>query len=172
MAVAAIHQPWAWDVSTLATVVMIENWLFVNSCQSCPNSYGVFLTQSATGWGLLLWWTLYIFPSAQGIYNSVQVITTAPGIDMFILCRHSRNNNQQMGDIYPLTAIQEPVNIVPIFGEQMDQCTDYNNSLDIPTKYLWRQRNFPLYTDISIDKYVSFSFFLCIYRCPLSNTIC
>ena len=71
----------------------------------------------------------------KAINDDVEVMTTAPGIDMFILHQHFSSNNECIGDIYPLTAIQEPVDLVPIFGRWIDQGIDCNNFLDVPTSF-------------------------------------
>ena len=114
---------------------MIEDQLFVTAVrvvQICM----VFSSPSLPQDEVFFYGEHFIFSPQHKVYdNGVQVITTAPGINMFILHRHFRNNNQWMGDIYPLTAIREPVDIVPIFGEWMDQHIDCNNSLEIPTSF-------------------------------------
>ena len=122
------------DMSTLATVVMIENQLFVTAIR-VTQIHMVFSSPNLPQDEVFLDGEHFIFPPQHKVYNSsVQVITTAAGINMFILHRHFRNNHQCMGDIYPPTAIQDPVNITPIFGEQMDQHIECNNLLDILTR--------------------------------------
>ena len=74
-------------------------------------------------------------PQHKAYNNDVEVVTTALGINMFILHWHFRSNGQCMGNIYPLSSIQEPVELIPIFGQQMDQNISYNNSLDLPTSF-------------------------------------
>lgn len=34
-----------------------------------------------------------------------------PGIDMFVLEHHNRNNGTRMGDVFPLTAVRELVEL-------------------------------------------------------------
>ena len=122
-------------MSVLATVVMIENRSFVTAIRVVQIRM-VFSLPSLPQDEVFFYGKHFIFFPQHKVYdNGVQVITTALGIDMFILHRHFRNNNQQMGDIYPLTAIWEPVDIVPIFGEWMDQHINCNNLLEIPTSF-------------------------------------
>lgn len=76
------------------------------------------------------------FSTNHKIYEGdTAVVTTAPGIDMFILHRHLRTGNAHMGDIYPITAIREVVDLAPVFGKQMDKRMDCNSSFNIPTSF-------------------------------------
>lgn len=75
-------------------------------------------------------------PRHKTYENNAEVVTTAPGIDMFLLHRHFRAGNvKHMGDIYPITSIREIVDLAPVFGRQMDKHMDCNNSFNVPTSF-------------------------------------
>jgi len=64
--------------------------------------------------------------------DGVSVFTPAPNVDMFQLHRHFRSDGTtRMGNIIRLTDIREIVELVPVYGSQMDPRLNYNNSLEL-----------------------------------------
>jgi hypothetical protein len=64
--------------------------------------------------------------------DGVSVFAPAPDVDMFQLHRHFRSDGTtRMGDIIRLTDIREIVELVPVYGSQMDPRLNYNNSLEL-----------------------------------------
>lgn len=74
-------------------------------------------------------------PAYRETVDGVTVFSPRPGIDMFVLEHHKRSGGARMGDIFPLTAVREIVELVPRFGEKMDKAWNSNNSLTIPTQF-------------------------------------
>ena len=88
-------------MNVLATVVMIENQSFVTAIR-VVQIHMVFSSPSLPQDEVFFYGEHFIFSPQHKVYNNgVQVVTTAPGINMFILHRHFRNNNQQIGIFTP-----------------------------------------------------------------------
>lgn len=74
-------------------------------------------------------------PLYRETVEGVSVFVPRPGIDMFVLEHHNRNNGTRMGDVFPLTAVRELVELAPHFGLKMDTSWNCNNSLNVPTHF-------------------------------------
>jgi hypothetical protein len=58
-----------------------------------------------------------------------------PGIDMFLVTRHFRSNQERMGDIVHLQSVRRLVQLVPKFGRYADPTLTKDNSAEICTEY-------------------------------------
>ena len=63
------------------------------------------------------------------------VAVPAAGTDMFVLCRHFRNDNTPMHDVILLMSIREIVQLVPVFGAKMDTRFNINTSLNLVQEF-------------------------------------
>jgi hypothetical protein len=65
-----------------------------------------------------------------------EVFAPAPDVDMFRLHRHFRSDGTtRMGDIVSLTDIREIVELVPVYGAQMDPRLNCDTSLDLASTF-------------------------------------
>lgn len=68
--------------------------------------------------------------------DSLVVPIPTPGTDMFTLCQHFRSDGvTYMSNVIPLTSIWEIVQLVPVFGENMDMRLNSSTSLDLADKF-------------------------------------
>jgi hypothetical protein len=64
------------------------------------------------------------------------VFAPAPNVDMFLLHRHFRTGGTtRVGDIIRLTDVREILELVPVYGSQMDLRLDCNTSLDLTNTF-------------------------------------
>lgn len=66
---------------------------------------------------------------------TTEVFVPAPDIDMFIVNRHFRSNGTRMGDIIRMKDIRDVLELVPVFGANMRDDMNSDNSLEIAKSY-------------------------------------
>lgn len=73
----------------------------------------------------------------QETINGSKVFKPAPHIDMFLVERHNRSggNRIRMGDIVRLTDVREVVELVPRYGQRMDDRFNSNTSLELADSF-------------------------------------
>ncbi|KII84503.1 hypothetical protein PLICRDRAFT_117735 [Plicaturopsis crispa FD-325 SS-3] len=64
-----------------------------------------------------------------------------PNVDMYLLQRHCRSTalpsgeKVRMGEVIPIQAVTQPVELVPVYGQKLDSQWTSNTSLELPTNF-------------------------------------
>lgn len=76
------------------------------------------------------------FSSTTTNNDNVTVPVPAHGTDMFTLHRHLRSDGiSRMSDVVPLTNIRELVQLIPVFGSQINPSYNENTSMQLSREF-------------------------------------